>query len=376
MVPSFHSSDDVVWISGPGEGFRVIVCFGDEAIDGGLEIDQGVEDAAFELPSCEFGEEAFDGVEPGGGCWREVEYKLLMAVEPGPNLWVLVYGIVIKDDVDGFVRWNLGVDHVQKADEFLVPVALHIAPDNGPVEDIQGGKEGCGSIAFVVVGHGAQTSFFHRQARLGTVKRLDLAFLIDRQDDGVGWRIDIEANDIAQFGDKIRIAGELELPIAVRLQAMRSPDAPDRCLTDANRRGHHRGRPMGRLDRRVRHRQRHDAFGHVGGQRRNAWWTRFVTKKAIDAFFHEPLLPAPDAGLRFARLAHDLVRSNAGRAQKDDGRPPYMFLGGAAVPDNAFETKEGGRTDFDRDTSAHALDPQMRTGLGIPERTLLLSGNH
>ena len=111
-----YSSDDVVWISGPGEGFRVIVCFGDEAIDGGLEIDQGVEDAAFELPSCEFGEEAFDGVEPGGGCWREVEYKLLMAVEPGPNLWVLVYGIVIKDDVDGFVRWNLGVDHVQKAD--------------------------------------------------------------------------------------------------------------------------------------------------------------------------------------------------------------------------------------------------------------------
>ena len=49
---------------------------------------------------------------------------------------------------------------------------------------------------------------------------------------------------------------------------------------------------------------------------------------------------------------------------------------GAAVPDNAFETKEGGRTDFDRDTSAHALDPQMRAGLGIHKRTLLLSGNH
>jgi len=49
---------------------------------------------------------------------------------------------------------------------------------------------------------------------------------------------------------------------------------------------------------------------------------------------------------------------------------------GAAVPDNAFETKEGGRTDFNRDTSAHVLDSQMCTGLGIPKRTLLLSGNH
>ena len=205
-MPSFYGSDDLVWVGGPGERFRVFVGFGDEAIDCGLEIDEGMEDAPLEAPFREFGEEAFDGVEPRTGCWREVEYKLLMAVEPCPNLWVLVYGIVIKDDVDGFVRWNLGVDHVQKADEFLVPVALHIAPDNGPVEDIQGGKEGCGSIAFVVVGHGAQTSFFHRQARLGTVKRLDLAFLIDRQDNGVGWRIDIEANDIAQFADEVGIA--------------------------------------------------------------------------------------------------------------------------------------------------------------------------
>src|SRR5476651_2653661 len=33
-------------------------------------------------------------------------------------------------------------------------------------------------------------------------------------------------------------------------------------------------------------------------------------------FFHEPLLPAPDAGLRRAGLAHDLVGSDAVGAQK------------------------------------------------------------
>ncbi len=62
MVPSFNGSDDPIWIGGPGEGFGVFVGFGDEAIDGDLEIDEGMEDAPPEAPFCEFGEESFDGV--------------------------------------------------------------------------------------------------------------------------------------------------------------------------------------------------------------------------------------------------------------------------------------------------------------------------
>ncbi len=133
---------------------------------------------------------------------------------------------------------------------------------------------------------------------------------------------------------------------------------------------------MGRLHGRVRQRQGHDALGHIGGQGRNAGRACFVTQKAINAFFHEPLLPAPNAGFRFARPAHDLVGSHAVRAKKDDGRPPHMFLSGAAVPYNAFKTKAVGGAEFDRDSSAHSPDSQMRTNLGIPKRTLPLGGYH
>ena len=375
MAPSFDSSDDFVWICDPGKGFGVFVGFGDEAIDGGLEIDERVEDAAFEPPSCEFGEEALDGVEPGGG-WREVEDKSLVAIEPSPDLWMLMDGVVVEDDVDGLVGRNLSVDHVQEANELLVPVALHIASDYRPVEHIQSGEECRCAVAFVVVGHGAHTSFLHRRARLSAVKCLDLAFFVDRQHDGVGWRIDIETNDITQFIDEVRIARELELSKAVRLQTMRSPDTPDRAFTDADHRRRHRGRPMGRLDGRVRQRQGDDALGNLGGQGRNARRARFIAQKAINAFFHETLLPTPDAGLRFARPAHDPVGSNAVRAQKDDGRPPHMFLGGATVLDNPFKTKTFRGTDFDRDSSAHAPSSQMRDALGIPKRTLPLDWNH
>ena len=46
---------------GPDEGLGVIVVLVDVAVDGGLEIDDGLEGAAADAPSGEDGEEAFDG---------------------------------------------------------------------------------------------------------------------------------------------------------------------------------------------------------------------------------------------------------------------------------------------------------------------------
>ena len=376
MVPSFDSSDDFIRVGGPGKRFGIFVGFDDEAIDGGLEINEGVEDATVKPPPGKFGEESFDGVKPRTGCRGEVENKPLVAIEPSPDLWMFMGGVVVENDMDDLVFGDLSIDHVQETDELLVPVALHIASDHGPVEDVQGGEQRCCSIAFVVMGHGAETPFLHRQSRLGAVQRLDLAFLIDGQDDGVGGRIDVKPNNITQFSDEVRVVRELELPIAVRLQAMGTPDAANRAFTDANRHGHHRGRPMGRLNGWVRQRQRHHALGYFGAQRRNARRARFVAEKTIDAFLHEPFLPAPDAGLRLARPAHDLMRSDAVRAQKDDSRPPHMFLGGAAVSNHSFKTKAVRGADYEGNSSAHAPDSQMRSTLEIPKRTPPLSGNH
>ena len=117
-----------------------------------------------------------------------------MTIKPGPDLGMLMGGVVVEDDVDGLVRRDLGVDHVQEADELLMPVALHVAPDDRPVEHVQGGKQSGRSIAFIVVGHGAETPLLHGQSRLGSVERLDRAFFIDGQDDGVGGRISVEPN--------------------------------------------------------------------------------------------------------------------------------------------------------------------------------------
>ncbi len=107
-----------------------MVGFGDEAIDGGLEIDEGMEDTPLEASFCEFGEERR------------------------------------------------------------------------------------GSVALAVMGHVPRRPLLHGQARRGAVERLDLAFFVNGQDDGVGGRIDVKPTDIAQFADEVRIVRELELPTA------------------------------------------------------------------------------------------------------------------------------------------------------------------
>ena len=49
-MPTIGGGDDFVWIGGPDEGLWLLVVVGDEAIDGGLEIDDASEDAALRIP--------------------------------------------------------------------------------------------------------------------------------------------------------------------------------------------------------------------------------------------------------------------------------------------------------------------------------------
>ena len=49
---------------------------------------------------------------------------------------------------------QLGLDGVEEADELLVPMALHVAPDHRAVEHVERGEQRRGAVALVVVGHG------------------------------------------------------------------------------------------------------------------------------------------------------------------------------------------------------------------------------
>jgi hypothetical protein len=195
---------------------------------------------------------------------------------------------------------------------------------------------------------------------LGTVERLDLALLVDREDDGVGGRIDVEADDVAQLGNEPRVGGELELLDPMRLKAVLVPDAVNGTGADIDGLRHHGGSPVGRLGRRLGLAERDDALGDVGLQGRDARRPRLVAQQALIAFLHEAFLPAPDAGLGLAGPAHDLVGTDAGGAQQHDLGPPHLLVGGVAVPRQRHEAAPDGRLESDGYSCSHATDSHAR----------------
>jgi hypothetical protein len=58
LVPASDSGDDFVGVGGPCERLGIVVGFPQEGVDGGLEIDDRTEHAAFEAALGQLGEEA------------------------------------------------------------------------------------------------------------------------------------------------------------------------------------------------------------------------------------------------------------------------------------------------------------------------------
>ena len=143
--------------------------------------------------------------------------------KPFEDLGMFVGGIIVDDGVDDFAGRHVPFDGVEKANEFLMPMLLHAASDDRPIKNIQRGKERRRTMALVVMGHRSAFSRLERQARLSAVERLDLAFLVDGDDDSVSRRIHVKANDVFDLLGEFGIAGTFECAQAVGLKTMSCP---------------------------------------------------------------------------------------------------------------------------------------------------------
>ena len=171
--------------------------------------------------------------------------------------------------MDVSVGQRLRNDLVKKLDERFVPIALHVLTDDGSVEHVEG-RECCvvGPMKVVVMGHPARAPRLEAQARLGAVKGLDLALLVDCEDEGMRRRIDLEADEVAQLVGERGIVGQFELTHAMGLQTVPVPDALDRTDADPGGFHHHGTGPVGRLPGRRLEGQRKHAVDDFLGERR------------------------------------------------------------------------------------------------------------
>ena len=112
------------------------------SVDGGLQVDDRPEDAALEALAGEFGEEAFNGIEPGTGFRGEVEGPARVPGEPGVDLGVGVRGVVVDNGMDQFAGRDRALDGIEEADELLLPVSLPAAAEDDAIERVESGKTG------------------------------------------------------------------------------------------------------------------------------------------------------------------------------------------------------------------------------------------
>ena len=236
--------------------------------------------------------------------------------------------------MDDLAGWHLVLDGIKETDELLMRVSLHAAAEDDAVEDIEGGKQGGRAVPLVVVGHGAALAGLERQTGLGSIERLNLALLIDREDDGMGGRVHIEPDDILDLLAEGWVLRPLEGAPPVGLEVMRFPNPLDRSQRQVDDLGHRPTGPVSGLPWRLSARQRQYLCNRGGRYRRLSRLAASLAQEPIDAFIGIVPLPAPNRGTADARASGDLESRQPVCRVEDDPGTLHVFERQASIADD------------------------------------------
>jgi hypothetical protein len=201
----------------------------------------------------------------------------------------------------------------------------------------------------------SKTTWTTLPAGLGTVERLNLALLVDREDDGVARRIDVEPDHVLDLGGEGRILRQFELAPTVRHEAGLAPNGVHLGPRHAGRLGHRPHRPMRATVRRRLFLRAADDFGDLGRiQLRDARRPRLVAQEPIDARLDIALLPTPDRRLAEPRPPLDLRRADPIAGQQHHLRPPHVLLRAVPVGDDRCQTRTIRRTHEKTEVPSHS----------------------
>ncbi len=193
-----------------------------------------MKDAAPDALRRKVAEVSLDHVQPGRARGREMHVETWMPRKPTLDGRMFVRRVVVGNKVNGKVLRHRGIDHAQELQPFLVAMPPHARADDRSIQRVQRSKERGGSIALVVMRHRGAVAARERKPRLGSIQRLDLALLVQAEDDRVLGRVQIETDDFFEFLGESRIVAHLEGPHLVRFDSIAAPDSKHARFTDAH----------------------------------------------------------------------------------------------------------------------------------------------
>ncbi len=105
-----------------------------------------------------------------------------------------------------------------------MPVTWRSFSEDLSVQVIQRSKQSHRPMLVIVVSASGQVALAQGKSGLGSLQGLALALLVAAEDDRAGRRIQIQPDDIPEFGLELGIVGELESSSAVRFEAVGRPN--------------------------------------------------------------------------------------------------------------------------------------------------------
>jgi hypothetical protein len=133
----------------------------------------------------------------------------------------------------------------EKAQEVGPGVRGATLTDDLTADDLEGGIEACDAGASVVMGLPCGQPRAYGQEGLCSLQGLDLGLLVETEDDGIGWGVQVEPHDIMDSLLGLRVGDELEALEAMGLEIVSLPDAMDGHVGDTGLAGHLPSRPLG-----------------------------------------------------------------------------------------------------------------------------------
>ena len=171
------------------------------------------------------------------------------------------------------------------------------------------------------MGHRLAPTGINRQALLSAVQRLDLALLVDTENQGVLRRVEVESDDINQLLYEFRVVADLERPDQVWLQSVGAPDTADHRAAGPQHFRECSRAPVSGIGRLL-------LRGHLDDlpDESVACLGRTPTSRGIfldpwDAPLRESVAPATDRGTSDAHFRCDALVLQTVGSQQDDTRP-------------------------------------------------------
>jgi len=334
---SLHFLQNIGRLGSPDERFRIIVVGVDMLLNGTGDIAHALKNPATKAVYCEITEEAFNHVKPRSTCWCEVGTESRIPFEPGFDLFVLMGGVIVADDMDVLSLGNIAADQVEKANPFLVAMLIHAGANDFAAEGIHCGKQrGC-AIALVIMGHRLASALLERKPWLSSVQSLDLTLLIAGEDQRVLGRVEIKADDVFKFFLKPLVVGKFETGHPMRLQPMRRPDASNSGCAYSRSFRHRGPAPVRASRRRVLDRHLHNARASRCGNRRDASRPGLIFENTRKPSLSVAVSPAPNLHDIFAQSICNLSVLETVGSKKNYSRPLLGTNRRGSAPFDGFQ---------------------------------------